>query len=61
MDISTIQALGALVNSIGLPATLGVLAIIWSLSIAPAVARWIDSRTQVEKAKAIATKNGHLP
>lgn len=44
MDLQTIQALGVLINQIGLPATVGVLLVIITWNLMPVVAEYLRSK-----------------
>lgn len=59
MDIQTIQALAAIVNSVGLPATLGLIALMAAFNLLPVLAEWLRSRIKVNEATAVKIKNGN--
>lgn len=59
MDITTIQALAAIVNSIGLPATLGLIALIAAFNLIPVLADYLRSKVVVNHAQAVSIANGH--
>ena len=61
MDIQTIQALGMLVNSIGLPATIGLIAVIAAINLIPVLAEYLRSKISVNKATANKIANGSTP
>lgn len=58
LDIQTIQAIGALVNQIGLPATVGVILVIASWNLVPVLAEYLRSRIAVNHATAKQIGNG---
>lgn len=58
MDLSTIQAIGMLVNSIGLPATFGVIMVIAAWNLLPVLAEYMRSKISVNNATAQKITNG---
>lgn len=52
MDVQTIQAIGMLVNSIGLPATVGLVAILTAWYLLPVLAEYLRAKVELNKATA---------
>lgn len=61
MDLATLQAIGVLVNQIGLSGTVGLILIIAAWNLVPVLAEYLRSKVEVNHAQAVKITNGVKP